>query len=166
MPGLVGTPSRALMGRGGALPQLLDRLEGLRRVVLRVLEVLQDLADDALLVDDKGGAAVAYAFFVEDAERLGAVESGEIRDNGVGETAVVREGLLRWSGIGAAAQDLGIELFEVRDQALELPQLSLSATGEGTGVERQDDVLLALETGDREVLLIRRPEGNIRGLCS
>ena len=64
------------------------------------------------------------------------MEGRKVRDDGVGESAVLRKGLLRWCGIGAAAQDLGIELFEVRDQALELPQLSLSATGEGARVER------------------------------
>jgi len=32
-----------------------------------------------------------------------------------------RDGLLRRSGVGAAAQDLGIELLKVREQALELP---------------------------------------------
>ena len=94
------------------------------------------------------------------------MEGREVGDYGIREAAVLGKGLLRRSGIGTAAQDLGIELFEVRDQALELPQLSLSATGERAGVEGQDDVFLAFEAGDREVLLIWRPEGDFRGLCS
>jgi len=131
--------------------QPLDGFQGPRGVIFRLIQVFQDLPDDPLLVDDERRSAIAEALLAEDAKGFRPSEGWEVSDQGIRQTAVVRECLLRRRRIGAAAQNLGIELLELRDQALEAPQLSLSAAGEGPGIERENEGLAPLEAGDRNI---------------
>jgi len=105
-------------------------------VILRVLDILDDVPNDALFVYDKGDTGVRETILLKYTKGFGRLKGREVGYYGKGQPAVVGEGLLGRCGIGAGTQDLGIELLELREQALEFPQLPLSAACKGANVKR------------------------------
>jgi hypothetical protein len=89
-------------------PQLLQEFQGLGGVNLHILGVLNDVADDTLLIYHEGDTTIRHAFFVIHAEGFGGCEGGKVRHQLEGQPAMVCKGLLRLSGVGAGTQYLGV----------------------------------------------------------
>ena len=79
----------------------LDGLQGLVGVAFHVAGVIDDVADDALGIDDVGDAADHAAFFVPRAERFGGLMIGIPADEPVAQAAMLRKRGLGWNQINA-----------------------------------------------------------------
>ena len=147
---------------GSGRAELLYRFQRLFGVLLHALRILDDVSDHALFVYDEGDPANANGLLIEDAESPGGLKLGEVGDQREVKAAVPGEGALGRRGVSACTQNLGVQPLEVREQALEIPQLSLSPAGESPGVEGDDDVLLAFEIRQPEFLAVAGSEPNVR----
>ena len=130
------------------------------------MSILDDVSNHALFVNDERDSAIAHGLLIEDSESSGGFELGEVGHQRELKLAVPGEGTLGRCGVSACTQDLGVQPLEVREQALELPQLSLSAAGESPSVEGNDDVLLAFEIRQSDFLTITGSEPNVRGMVT
>ena len=126
------------------------------------MSILDDVSNHALFVYDERDPANANGLLIEDSESPGGFELGEVGDQREAKPAVPGEGALGRRGVCACTQNLGVQPLEVREQALELPQLSLSPAGESPSVEGDDDVLLAFEIRQPEFLAVAGSEANVR----
>lgn len=87
----------------------LDELDHFFGVRFRI-DLIEDLHDGALLVDDEGHAAGQFRVLrIDDAEAFGGFQLG-VSEERVGELFLVGELLLEVEGVGADADDDGIEL--------------------------------------------------------
>ena len=152
------------MGSGRA--ELLYRFQRLFGVLLHALSILDDVANHALFVYDERDSGIAHGLLIEDPESSGGFELGEVGHQRELKFAMLGKGTLGRCGVGACTQDLGVQPLEVREQALELPQLPLSAAGESPGVECYDDVLLAFEIRQPDFLTVSGSESNVWGMVT
>src|SRR5262249_17418609 len=142
-------------GEGSLLREvLLDVLQDLVGVLGRLGGGV-DLADDALLVDHER-AARGEPVRPQDPVLLGRLLVG-VREEREGEHFLVGELLLVGAGVGAAADDHGIELSKLLNAVAKTAGLDRSAPGHGFGEEVQDDVLAAqiLQVERLGVFLVR-----------
>ena len=138
------------------LLQLVDRLEDLVDADVRGAGEDALELDRALFVDDEDGPARGARLLVEDPVELGHLTVGvevaqdRVRDVAQGD----REGGLCRAGVIANTQYLGISLLELRVRGPKRGDLVRSATCEGVDVPGQDNVLVALELAERDLLLV------------
>ena len=81
--------------------EALDSLQRLISVALHVSGVIDDVTENALLVDDVGDAADHAALFIPRAERLGCIMVWIAADEPVTQPAMLREGSLARNQIDA-----------------------------------------------------------------
>jgi hypothetical protein len=135
-------------------------------VLLHALSILDNVPDHSLFVYDERDSAIANGLLIEDPKSSGGFKLGEVGYQRELQSTVAGEGPLRRCGVCACTQNLGVQLLEVREQALELPQLSLSAAGESPGVEGDDEVLLAFEIRQPDFLTVAGSEPNVWGMVT
>ena len=88
-------------GCGFLAGESLDGLQCLVGVAFHVAGVVDDVADDALGIDDVGDAADHAALFVPRAKRFGGFMIGIPTDEPVAQAAMLRKRGLGWNQINA-----------------------------------------------------------------
>lgn len=78
-----------------------DSLQCLISVALHISGVIDDVTEDALLVDDVGDAADHAALFVPRAQRLGCIMVRIAADESITQPAMLRKGSLARNQIDA-----------------------------------------------------------------
>ena len=151
---------------GSGRAELLYHFQRFFGVLLHALSILDDVSDHALFVYDERDTANADGFLIEDSESPGGLELGKVGHQWIIKSALLGEGALRRRGVCACTQNLGVQPLEVREQALELPQLALSPAGKRPGVEGDDYVLLSFEIRQPDFLTVSGSESDVRDLIT
>ena len=103
-----------------------------------------DLLNDAFLVDEEGGAIAKALCFVEDAVVFNYC-AFEIAEDGKRDSKLFSEFTVGGNTVDTHSKDLSFVFFEFGETSLVRLHLLRSTTGEGKHIDRQYDVLLALE---------------------
>ena len=130
---------------------------------LHVCLTLDHAADDAFFVDDVGDAGRQVGIFPPDSIGLARLIAGPVAEEGEADTEFPGVDTLGGLGVYADAQDLGVGLLEVLEDIVEALHLPASAGGKGQQIEGQDDVFLALEVVQGDLIALGVPEGKIGG---
>jgi len=135
-------------------------------MALHVSRVVYDMPEYALLIHDEGDPSSAHPLLIEDAQGFCRLMARMRGDHGELDAAMLGKGLLDRRPVYAHTPYLGVQLLEVRPEALELPQLSLSTAGERGGIESDHDILLPLVVGEVESSPIRPGKADFRRMLS
>lgn len=146
--------------------ELLYCFQRLFGVLLHALSILDDVSNHALFIDNERDPANANGLLIEDPESSGGFKLGKVGYQRKLQPAVPGESALRRRGVSACTQNLGVQPLEVREQALELPQLSLSPAGKRPGVEGDDYVPLAFEIRQPDFLTVSGSEPDVRDVVT
>jgi hypothetical protein len=92
--------------------------------------------------------------------------AGPVAEKANADAEFLGEDPLCRPGVHAGAQNLGAGFLEVLEDIVEAPQLPASAVGEGQQVEGQDNVPLAFEVGQGDLIALSVPERKIGGLVA
>jgi hypothetical protein len=128
--------------------------------------VLVDVNDLALFVDDEGGAIGDAGVLVQNSVRSGHFALGKIAQEGDGNAVDLGKLLLGRGIVSADSKYLSSGLVEFCDTRLVRFEFGRSATGEGGGIERQYDGVLAAEIGELHRLTVGGAQREVRGLVA
>jgi len=123
--------------------------------------VLVDVNDLAFLVDDEGGSIGNAGVLVQNSVGCGNFSFGKIAQEGDGDAVDLGELRLGRGIVGADPENFSSGLIELGDTRLVRFEFGGSATGEGGGIERQDDGVLAAEVGELHRFTIGGAESEI-----
>jgi NAD(P)-dependent dehydrogenase (short-subunit alcohol dehydrogenase family) len=141
----------------GILTQLMPRLvdRKLRAYYRKRRVAHRGVANDPLAVDDEGRAlAHALPAFQVGEERVVRRRDVfvEVREEGEVEAVLLGPRALRERVVDGNPEDLGLEIVELREGVANSAHLGRADRGKGKREEQQDDVLLAPQLRERELL--------------
>src|SRR6185369_202782 len=136
----------------------------------RSLDLVPDVADDALLVDQEGRALDAHVFApIHALLDPGAIGLGDLAflvgGEGEGQLVFLLELVMAGHAVAAEADDDGIALAEAGEAVAEAAGLGRAARGIVLGVEIKDD-LLAPQLGEGDLAAAVGRQREIGGLVA